>query len=393
MRNTFARLRVGYVLPSLGKRAGWRTHTLGLLQALSLRELEPTLFVAEGELKEAQRLFPDWKIFGLPCTQSAWLSNPRGLVKLLNCSFTIRSRRWPQLDLVHSLEAYPTGLVGCWLSRRAGCSHVLTAHGTYGIAASKCTLDRLAYQGVLRQVQVICPVSNGTAAQMQRLFARELSGKRVVPIWNGNDFTQRIPRSDALQRQADPQAPVLLTVGDVKARKGQDVSLAAFKVVQKEFPAAEYWIAGDTHPGSAYTRLLQEYVQKEALSGVRFLGMVSDEELQRCYRSASVFVLTPRQVGVNFEGFGLVYLEAGAYGLPVVASRCGGVAEAVQDGKTGLLADEGDVAGTAQALLRLLRDGELRRRLGEANRLWAEELTWERAAEKQYRVYLDVLKP
>jgi O-antigen/teichoic acid export membrane protein len=390
---TFARLRIGYVLPSLGKRAGWRTHTLGLLQTLSLySELEPVLFVAESDEVEARRLFPEREIYSLPCTQSSWLSNPRGLSSLLACWLAIRKGKYPVLDLVHSFEAYPTGLVGHWLSRRAGCKHILTAHGTYGIAASQHKMDKLAYRAVLRQAEAICPVSNGTAAQMQRLFGKELNGKRVTPIWNGNDFTSKIAFNGSAHA-ADRQTPVLLTVGDVKPRKGQDVSLAGFRIVQREFPDAEYWIAGDDHPGSAFTRQLQESIQTEGLHGVRFLGMVSDEELQRCYRSASVFVLTPRQVGVNFEGFGLVYLEAGAYGLPVVASRSGGVSEAVKDCVTGLLADEGDVEGTAGAILRLLRDGGLRRRLGEANRLWAEELTWERAAKEQYRVYLEVLNP
>ncbi len=381
------------MLPSLAKRAGWRTHTLGLLQALSQQtEVEPVLFVAASEAEEARRLFPGWEISELPCTQSAWLSTPRGLTRLIACLLAIQMEKYPTLDLVHSLEAYPTGLVGHWLSRRTGCKHILTAHGTYGIAASQHRLDRLAYRSVLRQAEAICPVSNGTAVQMQRLFGKELHGKRITPIWNGNDFTHKIPL-DVPRQISDTSRPVLLTVGDVKPRKGQDVSLAAFKIVQQEFPEAEYWLAGDDHPGSAFTRQLKESIQKEGLRGVRFLGMVSDEELQRCYRDASVFVLTPRQVGVNFEGFGLVYLEAGAYGLPIVASRSGGAPEAVRDGETGLVAGEGDVDGTAEAILRLLRDGELRRRLGEANRRWAEELTWERAAKEQHRVYLEILKP
>jgi phosphatidylinositol alpha-1,6-mannosyltransferase len=390
---TSARLRVGYVLPSLGKRAGWRTHTLGLLPALSQQgEIEPVLFAAASEVEEARRLFPDWEIYELPCTQSAWLSTPRALTRLIACRLVIRMEKYPALDLVHSLEAYPTGLVGHWLSRRAGCKHILTAHGTYGIAASQHRLDRLVYRSVLRQAEAICPVSNGTAVQMQRLFGKELRGKRITPIWNGNDFTSRISLA-GFTETVDSQRPRLLTVGDVKSRKGQDVSLAAFKIVQQEFPEAEYWLVGDDHPGSAFTRQLKESIQKEGLRGVRFLGMVSDEELQRCYRDASVFVLTPRQVGVNFEGFGLVYLEAGAYGLPVVASRSGGAPEAVRNGETGLVAGEGDVADTAEAILCLLRDGELRRRLGEANRRWAEELTWERAAKEQHRVYLEILKP
>jgi glycosyltransferase involved in cell wall biosynthesis len=94
---------------------------------------------------------------------------------------------------------------------------------------------------------------------------------------------------------------------------------------------------------------------------------------------------------LNFEGFGLVYLEAGAYGLPVVATRSGGVPEAVKDGETGLLADEEDVEGVAQAIRTILADPGLASRLGKANRLWSEDLTWERSAKQYLQVYSSVL--
>jgi glycosyltransferase involved in cell wall biosynthesis len=118
---------------------------------------------------------------------------------------------------------------------------------------------------------------------------------------------------------------------------------------------------------------------------------VPERELGELYRQASVFVLTPQEEGLNFEGFGLVYLEAGAYGLPVVATRSGGVPDAVKDGITGFLAEEGDIQGTAEGIIRLLSDPELNRRMGRANREWAETLSWERCAAEQFRMYQEVV--
>ena len=109
--------------------------------------------------------------------------------------------------------------------------------------------------------------------------------------------------------------------------------------------------------------------------------------MRRLYQESSAFFLAPQQEGLQFEGFGLVFLEAGAYGLPVVATRTGGVPEAVQDGVTGLLADAEDSEGLARALLRLLTEPGLRRELGCANRLLAETLTWERNAAEQFQAY------
>ena len=83
----------------------------------------------------------------------------------------------------------------------------------------------------------------------------------------------------------------------------------------------------------------------------------------------------------------MVYLEAGAYGLPVVGTRVGGVPDAVREDETGLLVEPDDVEGLVAALLRLLRDPHLAAEMGRANRRWAETLTWERFAEEQYKAY------
>ncbi len=122
-----------------------------------------------------------------------------------------------------------------------------------------------------------------------------------------------------------------------------------------------------------------------------FTGAVSEADLQRYYQESSLFILTPQQDGLHFEGFGLVYLEAGAYGLPVVATRTGGVPDAVREGETGFLLEPEDVDGIAAAILRLLKDNELSRQMGRKNRTWAEYLTWERCAQEQFQAYQELL--
>jgi glycosyltransferase involved in cell wall biosynthesis len=180
-------------------------------------------------------------------------------------------------------------------------------------------------------------------------------------------------------------------VGDVKPRKGLHLSLAAFQQVQAAMPGASYWIVGRTGD-ERYAQHLAQIVERLGLKNVRFLGAVSNEQLEQYYRQASIFVLAPEQQQDQFEGFGLVYLEAGAYGLPVVATRSGGVPDAVRDGETGLLADEGDASGVAQAILRLAQDPALLRQMGQANRRWAETLTWQRTADEQAQCYREVLE-
>lgn len=384
-------MRAAYVIPSLQTPSGWRTHAAGFLHAISAH-VEAVLFATPEDAPQAKLLFPEYPLFELPVTQRFSAGSISGVGRLASCRRQVRRMDTSSLqgvDLVHSLEAYPTGLVGHWLARRLECPHVLTAHGTYGVVWHAHPLDRRLYQGVLRNARLVCPVSQGTARLMQRYFGHALERTRVQPILNGNDYWKSVPQSQALER-AFPAEPVLLTVGAVKPRKGQHVSLAAFAIVKAKLPAARYLIVGETADKGYYARL-QRYVAEQKLADVSFLGAVSDEELAKYYRQASAFVLTPQAEGLHFEGFGLVYLEAGAYGLPVVATCTGGVPDAVQDGGTGLLALPDDVEGLAVAMLRLLTDPELNLSLGRANRQWAEVLTWEHNAAEHYKAYQEVL--
>jgi phosphatidylinositol alpha-1,6-mannosyltransferase len=176
----------------------------------------------------------------------------------------------------------------------------------------------------------------------------------------------------ALRQQHGADGPILLSVGGLKARKGQDVALRAFGRVKQAVPSAQYWIVGDGHWRSRLESLAHALGLADS---VRFMGRVDDEVLPIYYHASDLFVLTPRLINWNFEGFGLVYLEAAACGKPCVASRSGGVEDAVLDGETGLLVPEADVEATAEAVIRLLHDPGLARRLGENARSRAGERT------------------
>lgn len=378
-------MRVGFVLPALQKPSGWRTYALGLIGEL-LNEVEAVLFVPKDEVAAAQREFPQLRVLALPATQSASLQSLSGALRLWQTWRVIRSLNL-SLDLVHSLEAYPSGLVGHWLARRCNCPHLLTAHGTYGVVWKESFFDRLLYRKVLRSAAHLCPVSQATARRIEQAFGDVLEQVAITVILNGNQYAQRVPAEVALNCRL-PQPPTLLSVGEVKPRKGYHVSLRVFARLQKEIPTVRYDIVGN-YPDNAYTQRLGEFIRQNGLEGVRFHGAVSETDLARFYRQASLFLLTPQEGAqkLAFEGFGLVYLEAGAYGLPVIASNCGGVAEAVRDGETGFVFAQDDVMGMAQAARRLLTDEALNRRLGLANRRWAETLTWQRCAAQFLAIY------
>lgn len=172
--------------------------------------------------------------------------------------------------------------------------------------------------------------------------------------------------------------PVILNVARQYPRKNTATLLRALPRVLDRVPDARLRVVGDGPETPALRRLARDLRLGEA---VRFLGAVEDtRELRREYASASVFCLPSRQ-----EGFGIVFLEAMAAGLPIVAGRAGAVPEVVPDGEVGRLVAPTDREALAGALVRLLRDSEVRREMARRGRRRVRGFTWPRVARRFLR--------
>lgn len=177
---------------------------------------------------------------------------------------------------------------------------------------------------------------------------------------------------------ATHQTPILLTIARLVKRKGHDIVLQALETVWEKHPDLVYVIIGD---GPERDRL-REIAQKSARPNqVKFAGEVNDETVACWLATAAIFIMTPhsKKAG-DVEGYGIVYLESGLSGLPVIGSDNGAVSKSVLNEVNGLLVSENDVAGTAAAIIRLLDDENLRKQLGEKGREIALERTPEKSA-------------
>jgi len=188
-----------------------------------------------------------------------------------------------------------------------------------------------------------------------------------------------------------PGRPTVLTVARMAGSyKGHDVMLRALALVRERVPEVEWVVIGD---GPLRDELEQSAASLGVAGCVRFLGATSDEQRDRWLRRADVFAMPSRLPGGRLagEGFGIVYLEASAYGMPVVAGNAGGAVDAVSDGETGLLVDASDAAAVAEALTRLLLDRELARSMGEAGARRAQDFAWPAIAERVRALLLELL--
>lgn len=282
----------------------------------------------------------------------------------------IRIRKYLRdADVVHSFITYPYLPAAALALLGMSTPLFVSALGTYAVQPLQDGQTRWFLRYGYQQADEILCISKYTE---QRI--REFAGVKhtsVVPLGVDIDYYgTTAPRDEQF----------VLCVGAIKRRKGQDVLLRAFAEIADEHPESDIQFAGPIHDES-YRDELDSLISSRGLADrVEFLGKVTEERLRELYRDCTLFALTPRVIDDNFEGFGLVYLEAAAAYKPSVGTRSGGVSTAVVDGETGLLAEEDDVDGVAAALDRFLTDDELRQTYGRQARHRAETLTWDRYA-------------
>jgi phosphatidyl-myo-inositol dimannoside synthase len=232
-----------------------------------------------------------------------------------------------------------------------------------------------------RQADASIAVSDYTAGLVAATGA---SIGRVTVIPNGTD----IPGDGA---SLPSERPTIVTIARIEERyKGHDTMVRALVLVLAKVPDAQWVVIGDGSLRPGIEQLARSYGVAES---VRFLGAVSDAQRDEWLARATLLAMPSRLPAGDFagEGFGIVYLEAAAYGKPVVAGNVGGALDAVLDGETGLLVDPLDPLAVAEAIVRLLRDGQLARRLGDAGRARAAQLTWPRVAARVERLLLGVI--
>ncbi|MFF9491088.1 glycosyltransferase family 4 protein [Streptomyces flaveolus] len=278
--------------------------------------------------------------------------------------------------------AAPLGLMAPAL-RKAGAERIVaTTHGHEAgwaqLPAARQLLrrigestDTITYLGEYTRSRIAGALTPRAAARMVQL-PPGVDEKTFHPDSGGDEVRARLGLTDR---------PVVVCVSRLVSRKGQDTLIRAMPRILAAEPDAVLLIVG----GGPYEKDLRRLARDTGVAAsVRFTGAVPWAELPAHYGAGDVFAMPcrTRRGGLDVEGLGIVYLEASATGLPVVAGDSGGAPDAVLDGETGWVVRGGDAAQTADRVTTLLADPELRRRMGERGRSWVEEKwRWDLLAE------------
>jgi phosphatidylinositol alpha-1,6-mannosyltransferase len=266
--------------------------------------------------------------------------------------------------------ALPLGLVGPHLRHPYG----VVLHGAEVTVPGRLPGPRTALRHVLRDAVLVVSAGGYALAEAERAVGRALPAVNVPP---GVDVDRFQPltdaeRKDARQRFGLPMdAELVLGLSRLVPRKGFDVVIKAAARLSGEYPDLTVAIGGSGRD----RRRLERVARDSAPACVRFLGRVPDDALPLLYGCADVFAMACRNrwFGLEQEGFGIVFLEAAAAGVPQLAGASGGSAEAVVDGETGVVVrDPRDPTEVAIGLRALFADAVRRREMGAAARRRAE---------------------
>lgn len=335
------------------QKGGVATYLFGLLASLDPQKII-VLTSSSSETREAPHRVLRKKLL------ASWI-RPRWIPMLLAAFWIIRREGIQQLL---AGDALPSGRVCYLLHRLFKIPYSVFTYGMELPLASGHSRHARELQDVFRNAKHIFTISSYTAGLLQKVdptlpaptFIYPCPAKRLTPAPK--------EKAIALRRRLGVEGKtVLLCVSRLVERKGHSQILRAIEKLRRAH--LFFLIVGDGPNRQALERQVQSL---QLRSSIAFEGEVSDHDLPAYYAASDIFCMANRELPEDVEGFGIVFLEANMYGLPVIGGRNGGAPDAVIDGETGLLVDSEKIDDIARAIARLDDSAELRKRLGENGR-------------------------
>lgn len=256
-------------------------------------------------------------------------------------------------------------------ARSAGAGRVIASTHGHEVGWSMLPVARSALRRIGDGSDVVTYISRYTRNRFASAFGPGAALEHLPP---GVDTDRFVPdpaaRAEMRSRYGLGERPVIVCLSRLVPRKGQDMLIRALPAIREQVDGAALVIVG----GGPYLATLHRLARQAGITEhVTFTGGVPGAELPAHHAMADVFAMPcrTRGAGLDVEGLGIVYLEASATGVPVVAGRSGGAPETVQDGVTGLVANGSDLDEISTAVAEILTDPDRAAQMGAAGRRWA----------------------
>jgi phosphatidylinositol alpha-1,6-mannosyltransferase len=276
------------------------------------------------------------------------------------------------IDTVWFGAAAPLALMAS-LARDAGAGRVVASTHGHEVGWSMLPLARTALRRMGTDTDVVTYISQYTRGRFASAFGADAALEHLPPGVDTDRFApDEVARAELRARYRLGERPVVVCLSRLVPRKGQDMLIRAMPAIRQRVPGAALVIVGGGPYLTSLRRLAHSFGVAEH---VVFTEAVPGDELPAHHAMADVFAMPcrTRGAGLDVEGLGIVYLEASATGVAVVAGRSGGAPETVRDGQTGVVVDGWDVGAIAASVSDLLADPERAARMGQAGRRWVVE--------------------
>lgn len=281
-------------------------------------------------------------------------------------------------DIIHALDGYPYGIIAALANFGLKKRLIITILGTHDIALLYSFPINILLKWAYKKANLIISISNYTKSEFLKKFAPKTE---VIVVNPGIDFEK------FYKVHEDSPENFILSVGALKFRKGYHISIPAFALAKREIPDLKYKIIGNQKDIEYFDELKNLSIQHGVDKNIEFLTGLSDGELSDFYRRAKLFILTSINENHHFEGFGIVFLEAAAAGLPVIGTLGNGIEDSVKNGYSGVLVSQNDIEATSGAIIKLLENESLRKELSLNALEWAKNHDWEKIISNYIKIY------
>ena len=355
-----------------GPRAGGiETFVIGLIERLPFGSVIVYTSAQESSAPYDLKWLQDFGVEVVRDKSKILLPTP-GVAYCVNA--LVRER---EISTVFFGAAAPLGLLSKGL-RRAGVKEIVALTHGHEVWWSKVFPFTLAMKIISRQVNTLTYLGEFTRNAISKSVTK-VAAQSMVKIAPGID-TDHFSPQDAGELRNElglSEKKVIVSVGRLVHRKGQDVLIEAMPAIIKDVPDAHLLMIGE----GPYRGYLENRVKALGIhESVTFIGRIHYVDLPRYLCVGDLFVMPSRSrlAGLEVEGLGIVYLEASACGLPVIAGDSGGAPDAVLEGQTGLVVDGTQKSEVASAVVELLLDPERSQAMGIRGREWIiQEWRWE----------------